>query len=154
MIGRLTRISLILGLAVLFSGEVFAQASPLGTWRTIDDRTGEPRSLVEIVREADGTYAGYIREIFNEERRDGVCDECPSDWGHNEPLIGLKIIRDVRQRGNDYSGGQILDPEEGRIYGVRFNTSQNGQRLDVRGFIRVPLMGSALGRTQTWERVE
>jgi len=149
----LSRGLLALGLCLLVAGPTFAQNSPVGEWRTIDDRTGEARTIVEIVREADGTYAGYIREIFRADRRDAVCEECPSDWGQGQPLQGLKIIRGVSQRGSDWSGGQILDPEEGKVYGVRLRPVDDGQRLEVRGFLRVPLMGSALGRTQTWERV-
>jgi uncharacterized protein (DUF2147 family) len=144
---------LILGICLLLGAEVQAQTSPVGQWRTIDDRTGEPRSVVEIVREADGSFSGYIRELYDASRRQAVCEVCPDDWGKNQPLIGLQILRDLHPRGNDYRGGQILDPEEGKVYGVRLQTTDNGQRLEVRGFLRVPLMGSALGRTQTWERV-
>lgn len=141
-------------IALLGTADALAQSGPEGRWRTIDDRTGEPRSVVEIVRESDGTYSGYIRELSDASRRNAVCEVCPSDWGQNQPIVGLQIIRGVRADGNNFTGGQILNPEEGRIYNVRFNTAQNGQRLEVRGFMRVPLMGSAVGRTQTWHRVQ
>lgn len=150
---RHTPAGLLLLAALLLGAEAMAQNTPVGRWQTIDDRTGEPRSIVEIVREADGTYSGYIREIMNPERRNAVCEACPADWGRGQRLIGLQIIRGVRERGGTYQGGQILDPEEGRVYGVRFNPVDNGRRLEVRGFLRVPLAGSALGRTQTWVRV-
>lgn len=149
----ITRGLLILGLCLLIGAQAQAQSSPVGMWQTIDDRTGEPRSTVELVQNADGTISGYIRELTDASRRNAVCEACPDDWGKNQPLIGLQIIRDVRARGDDYRGGQILDPEEGKVYGVRMQTVDGGQRLEVRGFLRVPLMGSALGRTQTWVRV-
>lgn len=150
-----SRALLVLFVGLLLGGEAFAQNTPEGKWRTIDDRTGEARTVVEIVREADGSYSGYIREIFRADRRDAVCEECPADWGQGQPLRGLQIIRGVESaRGGEWRGGQILDPEEGKVYGVRLRPIDNGQRLEVRGFMRVPLMGSALGRTQTWERAD
>jgi uncharacterized protein (DUF2147 family) len=147
------RLLLVLGLVLFVGSEAFAQ-SPVGQWRTIDDRTGAERSVVEIVRESDGTLAGYIRHLADESRRSAVCEACPEEHGKNQPLIGLKILWDVRSRGQNWDGGQILDPEEGKVYSVRLRPIDNGDRLEVRGFIRVPLMGSTLGRTQTWHRVQ
>jgi len=146
--------ALALVIVLLLGAEVQAQNSPVGKWRTIDDKTGEPRSVVEIVRESDGSYSGYIRELSDASRRQASCDACPAEWGQGQRLIGLQILRGVRERGGSFQGGQILDPEEGRIYGARFQTIDGGQRLEVRGFMRVPLMGSTLGRTQTWIRVQ
>jgi uncharacterized protein (DUF2147 family) len=145
---------LIAGVFLLMGPEALAQNTPVGLWRTIDDRTGEVRSHVEIIQQRDGTYVGFIRHIANPERRGASCDECPAEWGQNQPVLGLQIIRNVRQRGGEFRDGQILDPEEGKIYGVRLRPVDGGRRLEVRGFIRVPLMGTALGRTQTWERIE
>jgi len=144
---------LLAGLALLVASDVQAQNSPVGFWNTIDDRTGEVRSVVEIVQMPDGTYAGYIRELTDPERRNAVCEVCPDDWGLNQPVVGLQIIRGVTERRGEFRNGEILDPEEGKVYGVRLRPVDNGQRLEVRGFLRVPLMGSALGRTQTWQRV-
>lgn len=145
---------LVVALVLLMGAEVQAQNTPVGKWRTIDDRTGQPRSVVEIVREADGTYSGYIRELSDPARRQASCEACPAEWGQGQRLIGLQVVRGVRERGGNYQNGQILDPEDGKIYGVRLNPVDGGRRLEVRGFLRVPLMGSTLGRTQTWIRVE
>jgi uncharacterized protein (DUF2147 family) len=151
---NLLRGLLVFGLVLLLGAEVQAQNSPVGKWRTIDETTGQARSVVEIVRESDGTYSGYIRELTDPARRNAVCEVCPADWGHGQRIVGLKMVRNVRERGGNFEGGQILNPEDGKVYSVRFNPIDGGQRLEVRGFMRVPLMGSALGRTQTWIRVE
>lgn len=140
-------------LGLLLSSYVSAQNTPAGMWRTIDDRTGEVRSHVEIMRQADGTYAGFIRHVTDESRRDAVCEECPEDWGLNQPIIGLQILRGVTERRGGYRDGEVLDPEEGKVYRVRLRPIEGGRRLEVRGYVRVPLMGAALGRTQTWERI-
>lgn len=145
---------LLLGVCfLLLAPDALAQNTPVGTWRTIDDNTGQVRSIVEIVQEPDGTYAGYIREITDPSRRNAVCEACPADWGKDRPIRGLKIIRNISERGGEYQGGQILNPEDGKVYSLRMTPIQGGQKLELRGFIRVPLMGSTLGRTQTWERV-
>lgn len=151
---NLTRTALLAGLCLLLGVEAQAQNTPVGLWRTIDDRTGAVRAHVEILQQPDGSYAGFIRHIADPARRDAVCEVCPAEWGQNEPVLGLQIIRNVRTRAGEYRDGQILDAEEGRIYGVRLRPIDGGQRLEVRGFLRVPLMGTALGRTQTWERIE
>jgi uncharacterized protein (DUF2147 family) len=149
-----TRSLLILGLGLLMAADVHAQNTPVGTWRTIDDNTGQVRSHVEITQQPDGTFEGYIRHLTDATRRNAVCEACPEDWGRNERLVGLKILQNVRERGGEFRNGQILDPEEGKVYGVRLRPIENGQKLEVRGFLRVPLMGSALGRTQVWERID
>lgn len=142
---------LIFSLCILLSGESLGQDSPVGLWRTIDDNTGQARSHVEIVEQADGTLSGYIRHLTDETRREALCEVCPEGRGKDQPVIGLRIIWGVSaHRSGDWRGGEILDPESGRTYRVRLRVSDDGQSLDVRGFVGVSL----LGRTQTWERIQ
>lgn len=148
----LLKSGLFLAALLLFADAAAAQDSPVGRWRTIDDNTGEAKSVVEIVEE-DGKLNGYIREVFREDAQDDVCEKCPADHGRGEPLVGLRILWGLEQDGSEWKDGEIMDPENGKIYGARMRTVEEGQRLEVRGFLRVPLMGSTLGRTQVWERV-
>lgn len=117
--------------------------SVLGKWKTIDDKTGVEKSIVEIF-EKDGKYFGKVLKILNPEKADGICDKCPgADKG--KPIQGLVIIKDLKKDGDQLSGGKIIDPESGKEY--KCSIKLNGKdKLDVRGYIGISLMG----RTQTW----
>ena len=151
MIRKSLGILLTCGILFLLSGDALAQDTPIGMWRTIDDNTGEARSHVEILEEADGTLSGYIRHLTDETRRDALCEVCPEDHGKDQPVVGLQIIWGVTaHRSGDWRGGNIMDPESGKIYRVRITPVEDGQKLEVRGFVGISL----LGRTQTWERIQ
>ena len=128
---------------------VFAQATPVGLWKSIDDKTKKERSLVRITESA-GVLAGVIEKRLDPDvKADDKCDKC-SDDRKDKPIQGLEIIRGVKLDGEHWAGGTILDPEDGKIYKVRLTPADGGKKLDVRGYIGMPM----LGRTQTWMRVE
>ncbi len=120
--------------------------SPLGLWKTFDDRTGNARAIVRIY-EQDGKLFGKIVRSFKPGSESRVCDEC-TDERKNQPIIGLLILRNMKRTEDGYGGGDILDPESGSVYRCKFRLEQGGAKLVVRGFIGISL----LGRTQTWER--
>ena len=124
------------------------QASILGKWKTIDDKTGEPKSIVSIF-ERDGKYFGKIETLFRKagEDPDPVCDKCPdNDPRKDQPTKGMEIIKDLVKNGDQYSKGTILDPKEGKIYTCKL-WEEDG-KLMVRGYI------AFFFRTQTWLRAE
>lgn len=135
-------------LAVLCSLAMGAMAQVnemLGTWTTIDDKTGEPKSQVEIYKANDGLYYGRIVHLYLKPA-DAICEACEGkDAGAN--LVGLNIIRGMKADGNALIGGRILDPENGKLYYVKI-TLKDG-KLNLRGSL--DKMGM-LGRSQTWER--
>lgn len=145
---KLMNSGLLLAVALLFSAGAFAQ-TPIGEWRTIDDETGEPKSVVEIY-EQDGKLFGKIVQILPEGTTT-ICDECEGEYAGQE-LVGAVILRDLEADGDAWGGGKITDPKNGKTYSVKMSLD-GADTLNVRGFIKVPLMGSALGRTQTWYRV-
>lgn len=136
----------------LAAGNVFAQATPLGLWKTIDEDSGKAKSLVRI-SEHNGILDGRIEKLLDpDDPPDAVCEKC-SDERRNKPVQGMIILRNVKkssQAATLWEGGDILDPEDGKLYRVRLMPSPDGRRLEVRGYVGVPL----LGRTQTWLRVE
>ena len=123
-------------------------SSPLGLWKTIDDKTRQPRGLVRIY-EQDGALFGRIEGSFNPGEAREVCDKCPGEQ-RNQPVIGLVILRGLKKRGAEYSGGEILDPDTGSVYRCRLTVVDNGAKLVVRGYIGLPLAG----RSQIWYRAE
>ena len=121
----------------------------VGTWKTIDDESGKPRSVVEIY-EKDGAYFGKIIKLFREpgEDPDPICDEC-SGKKKNQKVIGMEIITDMQYDSDDqiYNEGEILDPESGNVYDCRLWVSEDGN-LKVRGYLMF------FYRTQTWQPYE
>ena len=124
--------------------------SPVGVWRTIDDKTHKEKSLVRIT-EVNGELRGTIEKLFRAPGEDPTpnCDKCEGDK-KNKPVIGMMILAGMKKQGNEYDGGEILDPANGKTYKCRIWTSDGGKKLNVRGFIGVSL----LGRTQVWIRDE
>ena len=110
----------ILGLFLVFSFFVlsaFAQlTSPVGKWKTIDDNSGKTKSVVEIY-EKGGKLFGKVLELFDPEKPDPLCEECASDDPrHMKPIVGLEIIRNMKKDGSEWEEGDILDPENGKVY--------------------------------------
>jgi len=130
------------------SQNVAAQNTPVGTWTTIDDKTQKPKSVVEIYQAKDGSLAGRVTEILQSDRGPNpICDKCSGDR-KDKPVKGMVILWGIRQKGDTWEGGQILDPKNGKTYSVKVTPVEGGKKLDVRGFMGF----SMLGRTQTWVR--
>lgn len=135
----------------LLAGSAWANTSPVGLWRTIDDNTKEERSLVRIT-ETNGTLSGVVEKILIPARVDRVCDQC-TDERKGQKIQGMTILRGVKHNASNkeiWDGGDILDADNGKVYKVRLKPIDGGKQLEVRGYIGAPL----LGRTQTWIRVE
>lgn len=134
-----------LAFVAMFFG-VLSYAQVEGRWKTIDDETGQAKSIVEIFKKSDGKYYGKISQLLVKPANNN-CVNCKDDR-KNKPLIGMEIIRGVHKDGNSFTGGTIVDPSNGKVYKV--NLTPKGDQLDVRGYIGF----SALGRTQTWYKVK
>ena len=120
-------------------------ADPAGRWQTIDE-SGKPKSIIEIQQGSDGTYTGRIVELLNPSRPNPTCDKC-SDDRKDRPITGMEIIRGMRaERGDGFSGGTILNPEEGKVYRSKMKLVDGGSKLEVAGCI------AFLCRTQVWVR--
>jgi uncharacterized protein (DUF2147 family) len=125
---------------------VHAQNTPVGLWKTIDDHTGQDKSLVRI-SDAGGVITGRIEKLLHPTHPNPLCDKCRDDR-RGKPMIGLSIIDGPRQDGEVWDGGRILDPQNGKVYTVRLKPIDGGKKLEVRGYI------GPFFRTQTWTRVE
>jgi uncharacterized protein (DUF2147 family) len=121
-------------------------ASPIGLWETIDDKTGKPTAVVEIF-EKEAKLFGRIEQLLTRGDENSVCSAC-SDERKNQPIVGMIIIRNIKPAGNEYSGGDILDPDSGSVYRCKMHLENNGKQLIVRGYIGL----SFIGRSQTWHR--
>ena len=142
--------TVVVACALMLAGAgAFAQMSPVGLWRNLDDKTGEAKVEIRIA-ESGGVLSGRIeKQLRKDARPDAKCDECKDDR-KDKPIVGLEIIRGAKKaEGKDvWEDGRILDPENGRDYGLRLTPIEGGKRLEVRGSI------GPFGRTQTWVRVQ
>ncbi|MGO4379268.1 DUF2147 domain-containing protein [Pseudoduganella sp. RAF53_2] len=134
--------------AVLAAAPAFAQDTPVGLWKNIDDVSGKPKALIRIT-EDNGVLQGKIEKLFRtpEEDQNPVCDKC-SDARKNQPILGMTMLTGLKKDGDEYNGGEILDPNNGKVYRSKLKVADGGKKLEVRGYIGVPL----LGRSQTWVR--
>jgi uncharacterized protein (DUF2147 family) len=137
---------------LLAAGLARAQNTPVGVWKTIDDDSKKEKSLIRIT-ESGGVLTGKLEKFLDPATKpDVVCKDC-SDERKDQPILGMTLIRNVKPSEGEkgqWDGGDILDPNNGKVYRVRLRPIDGGARLDVRGYIGTPM----LGRTQTWVRVE
>ena len=126
---------------MLLSISIHAQ-SVIGRWKTIDDDSNKLKSIVEVY-EKNGKIFGRIEKLYREpgEDPDPVCDEC-TDHRKDKKVMGMIIISDMEKDGDEWNGGKILDPENGKIYRCKIWVEDGN--LKVRGYI------AFLYRTQTW----
>lgn len=128
------------------AGPVLAQMTPVGTWHSVDDKTGEAKAEIVITQGPAG-LSGRIDQLLREGAKT-VCEACTDDR-KNQPMLGLEIIRGGQQSPDQevWEGGHILDPENGKEYRASLTPIEGGSKLQVRGYL------GPFWRTQTWVRV-
>ena len=139
-------IAIILGASF---GSVMAQSTPVGLWRSSDDKTGEAKAEIRIAETPGGLSGRIEKRLFRAPGAPDICVPC-SDDRKDQPILGLEIIRGAKKAegGDVWEGGKILDPENGRNYTLKMTPVDGGQKLDVRGSF------GPFGRTQTWVRIQ
>ena len=143
----LSRFTLATGL-LLIAGSAFAATdTPVGTWKTIDDKTHQPKSIVEITDNNGELQAKVVKVLNSDEGPNPICKECDGAR-KNQPIEGMTIMWGVTKDDDVWDGGKILDPKNGKQYKVKLTLMDGGQKLDVHGYIGFAL----LGRSQVWER--
>ena len=134
----------LLGLSVLANA-----ADPLnGTvWKTIDDKTNQPKAMVKFTEQKNGTLSASIQSVLTP-GEENACTKCEGPY-KNKSLTGLTIVKGLKNSGGtSYDSGSILDPQSGKTYKLKGQLADGGKKLELRGFIGV----AALGRNQTWVR--
>lgn len=124
--------------------------SPVGLWKNIDDMTGKPKALIRIT-ETRGELQGQIEKLYLAPGLDPNprCDKCSGDK-KDQPVLGMVFMSGLKKNGNEYTDGQILDPDNGKLYRSKLSVVDGGKKLNVRGYIGVPMFG----RSQIWVRQE
>lgn len=153
----MNRISILLSALIMgiFTTCVYAAnqptSTPIGYWKTIDDVTGKPKSIVQIWKAENNALEGKVIKIFPKEGTDPnkVCTACQGN-NRNRPIVGMVILSGLKANKTQWGSGKILDPENGKTYSCSLHMADNGSKLNVHGYIGIPI----LGRSQTWERVD
>ncbi|MBQ9706015.1 MAG: DUF2147 domain-containing protein [Paludibacteraceae bacterium] len=136
-------------LTLLLSASCLLQAQVsdiLGDWLTVDDATGDNYAVVRIYQADNGKYYGRIIEMLFPNTEDMRCAAC-KEADHDQPILGMVIIRDMEAKGDCLTGGRVLDPNNGKFYHGRI-TCEKG-RLCLRGSLD---RAGLLGRNQYWKR--
>lgn len=125
-------------------------ASPVGLWKNIDDVTGRTKALIRITEEK-GELRGQIEKLFPAagENPNPTCEAC-KDARKDQPVIGMVFMSGLKKVGEEYTGGEILDPDNGKVYRSKLALVDGGKKLNVRGYLGVPMFG----RSQVWVRQE
>ncbi|MFZ9408349.1 MAG: DUF2147 domain-containing protein [Burkholderiaceae bacterium] len=144
-LGIVLGLALQLGVCAGAHAQTGPASSPVGVWRTIDDVTGQAKALVRI-SEREGALIGRIERLLVDPP-ESLCQACPGEL-KDKPVVGLTILKGLRRDGEAWSGGEVLDPKDGKTYKAQARLTDSGERLQVRGYVGMP----ALGRTQTWHR--
>jgi len=135
--------------ALLSAASSFAQMSPVGTWHTLDDETGEAKGEIQIVDKGGVLSGRVIKSLRPDPNAQKTCEGCKDDR-KGQDIIGMEIIRGVKPEPLTEhlwaGGGKILDPENGKEYTVKMVPKDGGKQLQVRGYI------GPFYRTQTWLR--
>ncbi len=135
---------LFFAVTLLFTVTLCAQNPLLGEWITVDDATGEQKSIVRIYQADNGKYYGTIIQLLEENGGTAVCTECTGE-DHNKPVVGLTIIRDMQLKDGELRGGKVLDPDNGKFYYAKVYLKDG--KLILRGSLD---KAGLLGRSQTW----
>ncbi len=132
-------------LILFLTGYAFQAQTIFGKWKTINEETGKPNSIIEIY-EDDGVVNGKVVRILKDSDKDLLCNNCAGDL-KDQPIEGLELMRGLEKSGKEYAGGVITDPKTGKEYKVKIWVDEtNPDRLKVRGYI------AFFFRTETWHR--
>jgi len=137
---------LLFALSLLTYFPLSAQNDVFGVWKAIDDKDGEPTSHIEIT-DNNGKANAKIIKLYDQPD-DILCEKCKGDK-KDKPVLGMEIMWGMKNNGAEWTGGKIMDPEDGNTYKCKIKVDEDGS-LKVRGYIGLPV----LGRTQTWFRVD
>ncbi len=145
MIRSITGLAALSGLLLLVTAHAVDPASPVGKWRTIDDQSGKPKSIVHITDDK-GILTGKIVELL-EGANEKTCSKCEGNL-KDKPLVGMKILWDLKKQGDEWTEGKIFNPADGGTYNSKAKLADGGKTLEVTG------KWLFFSKQQQWQRVD
>ncbi|MGD0681695.1 MAG: DUF2147 domain-containing protein [Terracidiphilus sp.] len=116
----------------------------IGHWQNYID--GKPAGTVDTYLE-NGQLLGKVTKVRPGRTPQDLCDKCSGEY-KNQLILGMVIIRNFHPEGEDWVGGTVVDPENGKEYKGKI-WSEGNDKLHMRGYIGISL----LGRTEVWTRI-
>lgn len=135
----------ILTISLLFICLSMSSQTIFGKWNSFDEETNEIESVIEVY-EKDGKAYAKIIKITDPERQTATCFKCKGKL-KDQPILGMDILTGLKKKKNEWSGGKILDPKNGKEYKCYIKLVDKNT-LKLRGYIGISL----LGRTAVWKR--
>ncbi|HEY7986935.1 MAG TPA: DUF2147 domain-containing protein [Methylophilaceae bacterium] len=144
--------SILSALSFIFSSHLAWAGDMTGLWEEYDDDTGKVNALIRINKTADGTYEGMVEKVLVKTANNGeaVCSKCAGDL-HNRPILGLRILKGMKRKSdNVFDSGEVLDPDDGRVYPCRIEVMDDGNSLQVTGYLAL----AWVGQSEIWVRAK
>ena len=138
-------LAVLLCLSALTLRAADSAGTPAGRWRTVDDKTGKAKAII-VLYEEKGLLFGRVETLLDPAAVK-ICDKC-SDERKGQAVTGMVVVRKMKKDGDEYTGGDILDPKNGSVYRCKMRLVDQGRKLSVRGYLGLSLFG----RSQTWVR--
>jgi uncharacterized protein (DUF2147 family) len=138
---------ILLGILLILPCTVQSQ-SVFGKWKTIDDRTGKPKAIIDIYKK-EGLMYGHVVEILEEGKENALCTKCDGEL-KDQPVLGMTIIEAAKENEDgEWKGKKLFDPQQAMTFRCKiWLNPENSNELKVRGYLVF------IYRTQTWLRVE
>ena len=136
----------IIAVTIFATSSLWAADPIVGKWKTIDDETKQEKSVVELYLQ-DGKVYGKILQILQAKDKGKVCDKCEGA-DKDKPTEGMVIVKNMKNDGDEWAGGTILDPNKGKVYKCKMKTIESGNKLQVKGCI------AFFCRTQIWVKAK
>ncbi len=129
-----------------FAATAQQHASPVGKWKTLDDKTGKVMTVSEIYEAKNGTLAAKIVEAVGVP---ATCTTC-SGQHQNKPMVGIVTLWNLKaNKDGTWGGGNGYKPSEDRNFTAKsVKLVDGGKKLEVKGCV------AFICRTATWVRVD
>jgi len=132
----------IIAVAILTTGSLWAADPIVGKWKTIDDETKKEKSVVELYLQ-DGQVFGKVLQLLDPKEKGKACEKC-TGANKGKPVEGMVILKNMKDQGDEWAGGTILDPAKGKEYKSKMKIIEGGNKLQTKGCI------AFLCRSQIW----
>ena len=129
--------------SVAFTASAQNATSPLGKWKTLDDKTGKAMTITEVYMTKNGTMAAKIVENLG---LPATCAECSGEY-KGKPTVGIVTLWNLKEKNGVWGGGEGYKPSEDTKFKVKsIKLVDGGKKLEVTGCKAI------FCRTATWVR--
>ena len=130
---------------LLFISYSISAQTIFGKWENRNEETNKVDSVIEVYEDKGKAFAKII-EITDKNNKNVLCTKCSGKL-KNTPILGMNILTGLEKDDDEWSGGKILDPKNGKEYKCYIKL-EDANKLKLRGYIGF----AAFGRTAYWYR--